>query len=324
MVRVAPNLTLLREFEAQLNPRHPERNRIPTRVLGYGEMSTTLQIGRGDDTHLAYKRIPMFENEAEAHHYSEVYRQYVRVLQEEIGIRVVASDIICMPDEAHDRFVVYVVQEKLPAEIIGNQIIRRATTEEAEKVVLAMLQVMAGAFRFNKEQKGEMAVGFDGQISNWAVFNFDPGRPGWEEALELIYFDTSSPLLRVAGEEQLSPELYLRSAPSFLAWILRLLFLEDVVERYYDFRLVIIDLLANLFKEGRPDLVPSLVLTANVFLDDEMEGKFQPIRASEVRGYYRQDAWIWRLYLGFRRIDRELHRLQGKYYPYVLPGPVKR
>ena len=39
---------------------------------------------------------------------------------------------------------------------------------------------------------------------------------------------------RIEGAEQLNAELFLRSAPSFLAWILRLLFLEDVVDRYYD------------------------------------------------------------------------------------------
>ena len=44
----------------------------------------------------------------------------------------------------------------------------------------------------------------------------------------------------------------------------------------------------------------------------------------EIQAYYRQDAWIWRFYLAFRRIDRYLHRLLGKDYPYVLPGKTKR
>ena len=32
----------------------------------------------------------------------------------------------------------------------------------------------------------------------------------------------------------------------------------------------------------------------------------------------------WTVYLGFRRIDRRLHRLVGKPYPYVLPGRIDR
>ena len=55
------------------------------------------------------------------------------------------------------------------------------------------------------------------------------------------------------GVEQLDPELFLRSAPSFLVWLLRLLFLKDVVDRYYDFHLVAVDLIANFYKEQMRD-----------------------------------------------------------------------
>jgi hypothetical protein len=41
-------------------------------------------------------------------------------------------------------------------------------------------------------------------------------------------------------------------------WIIRLLFLKDVMSRYYDPRQVTIDLIANFYREQRADLVPSL------------------------------------------------------------------
>jgi hypothetical protein len=44
------------------------------------------------------------------------------------------------------------------------------------------------------------------------------------QEIELIYFDTSNPLMQKGGQEQLDPELFLRNAPSFLVWIIRLLF----------------------------------------------------------------------------------------------------
>ena len=75
----------------------------------------------------------------------------------------------------------------------------------------------------------------------------------------LLYLDTSTPILRLNGVEQLNAELFLRSAPPYLAWILRLLFLQEVVTRYYDARKVTIDLIANFYKEQRPELVPELV-----------------------------------------------------------------
>ena len=127
------------------------------------------------------------------------------------------------------------------------------------------------------------------------------------------------------GEEQLDPELFLRSAPSFLVWLLRLLFLKDVMTRYYDFRQVAVDLVANFYKEQRPELIPGLVDTVNGFFagNDRLRG-LKPLTVAEVRAYYREDAWIWRLYLAFKKVDRGLHRLMGKDYPYILPDKVER
>ena len=88
---------------------------------------------------------------------------------------------------------------------------------------------------------------------------------------------------------------------------------------------VTIDLLANFYKEQQSDLVPELVDVVNRFFAGEIErGGFKPVTVNEVRGYYRVDAWIWRLYLTFRKIDRSLHKLVGKHYPYILPGKIKR
>jgi hypothetical protein len=137
--------------------------------------------------------------------------------------------------------------------------------------------------------------------------------------------DTSTPLYRIDGAEQLDPELFLRSAPSFLRWVLRLFFLDDVVNRYYDFRLVVIDLLGNLHKEGAAEMIPALVAAANRFLAEQMpDMALQPITEKEVDDYYREDAFIWRLYLGMRRLDRWLHRAMEKHYPYILPGKIER
>jgi hypothetical protein len=126
--------------------------------------------------------------------------------------------------------------------------------------------------------------------------------------------------------EQLNPELFLRSAPSFLAWLLRALFLSDVVNRYYDFRRVVIDLVANFHKEQRPDLVPDVIAAVNGFFAQETsDWSVQPITEQEVRSYYREDAFIWRFYLAARKVDRFLRtRLLGREYPYILPGKIQR
>ena len=57
-----------------------------------------------------------------------------------------------------------------------------------------------------------------------------------------FYLDTSTPLYRKEGSEQLEPELLLQAAPGYLRWFVEWLFLDDVMNRYYDARKVFKDL----------------------------------------------------------------------------------
>lgn len=315
----------LQAFEKGLDPRHPERNTIPTRVLGYGEISTVLEIGNGPQTEVAYKRMPLFQSVGEAEAYERLYHDYVTVLTDHVGLRVASSDLVHLAQKERGRVIVYIVQPRFPSQAIGNRVIHRASQAQVEHLFLAVMREIAKAFEFNREHAGELEVGLDGQISNWAIAGYDSQASDWAEELQLVYLDTSTPLMRRNGVEQLNPELFLRSAPSFLVWILRLLFLQDVMTRYYDMRKVTIDLIANFFKEGLPELVPVLVDATNAAYSSEArEAGFRPVTVEEVKAYYREDKWIWRLYLTFRKIDRALHGLVRKDYPYILPEHIAR
>jgi hypothetical protein len=319
------DVQLLTDFEQGLDPRFPEKSKIPARVLGYGEISTVFELGTGPARDLAYKRLPMFRTEEEAQRYQSLYQTYVAALRDRMGLQVVPTDTVRLAGKVKGRVVVYIAQEKLPAGAIGHQAIHHLSPEEVSRLVLAVLREMDKVFAFNQEHQGELEAGLDGQISNWAIVGWNLDKPALGDEIELVYFDTSSPLLRVNGEEQLDPELFLRSAPSFLVWLLRLLFLQDVMTRYYDLRQVSVDLVANFYKEQRPELIPGLVDTVNRFFTANVRLRgLKPLTVAEVRAYYREDAWIWRLYLAFKKVDRFLHRLLGKDYPYILPDKIKR
>jgi hypothetical protein len=132
-------------------------------------------------------------------------------------------------------------------------------------------------------------------------------------------------LVRKGGQEQLDAELFLRSAPFFLVWLLRLLYLNEVLTRYYDLRRVALDLVANFYKEQRADLIPALIdLVNESFAAETQGGTFKPLTTQEVAAYYKQDAQLWSVYLAARRVDRFLHRLFGKEYPYILPEKIVR
>jgi len=315
---------LLEEFERGLDPRYPERSRIPARVLGYGEISTVFEIHAEGMEGYAFKRLPIFKHRDEIGPYLASYEEYNRILSGEVGISP--------PPYGHAEFVsdsgrpvFFIIQEQLPAHSIGNQAIHILPDDEVFTLVRLILRELKKIWDFNRQSEG-LEVAIDGQISNWSIVSFDAESPHLGEDTRFLYMDTSTPLFRVEGKEQLDPELFLRSAPSFLVWMIRLFFLEDVMTRYYDFRLVAIDLIANFYKEQRAELIPRLVETANDFFASEASYLgIEPITEKDIASYYREDRIIWALYLALRKLDRFLHtRLMRKEYPYILPGKIKR
>ena len=313
---------LLQEFEEGLDPRKPEQNELPCKVLGYGEISTVFAIQVPGLEGLALKRMVLFDTEAELTTYLEAYHRYNQLLAE-IGLT--------LPDHGHAAFlgsdgrpVFYIIQQQLSAGSIGSQVIHELGSDQALALFRQVLQLIYQGWLFNKGQD-DLEVALDAQISNWALASPE----GWPEAgvdaSELLYIDTSTPLFRIQGAEQLNAELFLRLAPSFLRWFMRRFFLDDVMNRYYDVRLVIIDLIANLYKEQRSVLIPDFILEANEFCGQELAAaNIEPISEKEVAAYYREDAFIWSLYTGMRRLDRFLHRLFRQPYVHILPGKTKR
>jgi hypothetical protein len=317
-------LALLQDFERGLDPRYPERSEIPAVVLGYGEISTVFAIQAEGLHDLAFKRMPLFYDMEEVQKYQAAYREYIHLLQAEIGLRLPYHSYAAFSSD-DGRPVFYIIQQRLPAPSIGNRALHLLPREMIQVLVRRILQEMRQVWDYNQHQE-HLQVSLDGQISNWSIDDFDPDSAHVDQHTTLSYFDTSTPFFRRNGVEQVDAELFLRSAPSFLVWILRLLFLEDVVDRYYDFHRVALDLAANFHKEQRPDLIPDVVSVVNVFFTAEAaELGIEPITEKEVHAYYREDALIWSLYLSMRKVDRLIRtRLLRQEYPYILPGKIQR
>ncbi|MHB8085615.1 MAG: DUF6206 family protein [Dehalococcoidia bacterium] len=318
------DVELLKEFERGLDPARPGESKIPARVLGYGEISTIFEIESDSVRGLACKRLPIFQTQDEVTRYEQIYHDYNELLEKKIGIGVPDYGFAWFSSDS-GRITAYDVQQKLPSNSIGNRAIALLSTEDIQALFLLVLRELSKVWNYNAANPQE-ALGIDGQISNWAVAGFDAEHPHIEPGMKLLYFDTSTPLMKKGGAEQLDPVLFMRSAPSFLVWMIRWLFLEGVMTRYYDARLVTIDLIANFYKEQRPEMVPHLVKAANDFYAGEGKALgIKPLTEKEIQSYYKEDALIWTLFLALRRFDRWLHRyILHKPYIYILPGKIKR
>ena len=301
---------LLAQFEIGLNPQNLKDSPIPATIIGYGEISAIFQIA--DNPDVALKRLPLFSDRAAAEKYVHQYHEYCRLLIEAgLSLPDHQTYIIQPPDRP---IAVYIAQRKLPLERFGHQLIHVMDGQEIQSLLENIVSEMDKIWRFNQSARPALELALDGQLSNWV----------WLENADsqsMVFIDTSTPLFRKKGVEQLDPELFLKSAPAFLRWILRLFFLDDVINRYYDPRLVYMDLAANLYKEQHAALIPLAVKIINTILSDNMK----PLTEEEVAKYYRQDMLIWTLFLAFRRLDRWFTtKLFRQRYEFILPGKIKR
>jgi len=85
-------------------------------------------------------------------------------------------------------------------------------------------------------------------------------------------------------------------------------------------------MIANFFKEQKPEIIPRLVRGINKFFAQEAkEFDIKPITVKEVVKYYKFDKFVWILLDNMRRIDRFIkNRLLKKKYIFYLPEKIKR
>jgi hypothetical protein len=317
-------IALLQEFERGLDPLNPGKSKIPCHVLGFGEISTVFEIQEDQFKDLAFKRMCIFRNMDELQNYLTTYAEYNRRLESVIGLRLPAHGYIALRCDAGYP-IFYIIQKKLAPGSISSKALHHLSLPENIALFQAVLGELNKVWKYNLNQP-DAQVGIDGQLSNWAIEGFDPYHPGLREEIILFYIDTSTPLCTKGGVEQMDPELFLRSAPPYLVWILRLLFVKDVMTRYYDPRKVIIDIIANFYKEQKAELIPDMIACANEYIAHQgSDLGIQPITEKEVKDYYQEDKIIWSMYLSMRQFDRFIRKkVLHLDYPYILPGKTKR
>jgi len=296
----------LRRFEEQLEPWRLAEGRSGARVLGYGEISTVLAIG--NDAHTAYKRMPLFSTVEQATDYAHHFQCYTGFLREAgLDIPEEQTAIVDIPGRP---VVLYIAQGLLPRERFCHVLIHELDDHACRALFEAVAESIMRVWSYNGQRRPGIELAIDGQLSNRVL----------QESGQIVFVDTSTPIFRREGIEQLDPELFLASAPGFLRWLLRLAFLDEVMSRYYDSRRVFLDLVANLFKEGREDLVGVALPVVNARLPSPAG-----LTADEVRKYYAGDKLIWSSFLAFRKLDRWVKtRISGGRYEFVLPGKIKR
>jgi hypothetical protein len=245
----------LYQFEAGLIPTEIEQSKVSAEVIGYGEISTVFQI-QGDDQN-AYKRLALFTDQQSAEEYAKIYNSYCNYLKQ-IGLNLPEDKTEIIIHE-HRPVVLYIIQKKHNSERFAHKLTKSFNAQQFADLLQRICVEIEKVWDFNFKNMPKIELAIDGQLSNWILTEDD----------KIYYIDTSTPLFKLNEVEQLNPDLILKTAPSFLRWILKLFFLKDVMGRYYDNRQVYMDLIANLYKEQRADLIPIAIKTINKYIKDD-------------------------------------------------------
>jgi hypothetical protein len=249
----------IQNIEQLLDPVRPTQSVENIEIIGYGEISTVFGVSFDDGSSWACKRLPIFSSAEESRNYIQLYKKYNQLLQSIDLSLPLFEGIDVVGHDGH--FVNYLFQQRLDASSICNKVLFKIPQQTQILLMELVVKEMAKVWFFNQSDSG-IEIGLDAQLSNWAIKNYDAANPKITPDTELLFIDTSTPFIRENGEEQINGRLLLKSAPGILQPLLAKLFLGDVIGRYYSFRDVIIDLLANLYKEGSVKITGSLFKTS--------------------------------------------------------------
>jgi hypothetical protein len=266
-------------------------------VLGYGEISTVVLCESGGARY-ACKRLPPFATTVDADRYTALFDEYLATLSRR-GVRLVPSSLQRLAGE-HGTVVIYCVQPVVPAEQLAVRVLERSDDAQATALFETILDRIVTAVA--------PQVGVDGQLSNWMV-----------EGDDVLFLDVTTPMLKdAAGNDRLDTGLFLAAVPPPVRPLFRRFVVHRVIDKYHDPRGVVLDLIANLIKEGQQRRIMPFLQCANRRLS-------KPLDEAEVRRYYESDARVWTVWQAMRRCDRLVRRrLLGQPYPFLLPGRIER
>jgi hypothetical protein len=301
-------------------------------IVGYGEISTVMHLRKtrwmSDDIDIVkdeslwiWKKMPPFPDSAEVERFEGLYAEYRAILTEKIGI-LVPKQIV--KHFRHDKyFTVYAGQEKVDSDTVCNVLIKKLNAPDAGRIMEFILRILKDVNSFNRNDP-HISIGIDAQLSNWALVSDHASTGTVHDDDGLVYIDTSSPMIKIDGTEQINTEIFIKSAASFLRPVIRAFFLKEVVDRYYDVRSVMIDIIANLHKEKREDLIDWFIEITNSFcLNNQLD--ITPLTRKEIDAYYSSDAFIWKFYQASRKIDRFItENILRKKYIFRIPGAIER
>lgn len=177
---------LLAALEKELDPARPEGGRFGCRILAFGNLATVLSLEAWPGRVL--KRVAGFASGPEAAAYLDALARYHAVL-EQAGLPVTETQTAAVTARS-GRTVAYLVQPRLPAEMLGPAWLGAGGESAVDELVGRVLEQAARLLRSNRHRADDLEVAIEARLVDFAWKG-----PGSEP----ILLDPGVPLLRRGG-----------------------------------------------------------------------------------------------------------------------------
>jgi len=271
---LAPGVAELVALEDQVDSALEVRDETRLPIIGRGEITIALGWPATDPQYVC-KRTPPFTPE-EFSRYQNLVHEYVEELRAS-GQAVVESQVVGI--ERGDTVVGYVVQPMLDSDTLGNKVLASAEPNPEHPFLAAVADAAACATQTRS---------IDAQVTNFA----------WDgETLTLV--DVGTPFLwDSTGDLRFEIEPFARMLPA-ITRRLAVRELTKVVARWNNPRIVAVDVVSNLLREGLNEWTEPMLIALNRRLELD-----SPITLAEADAHYQEDLKIFPTLVKLQGVER--------------------
>lgn len=281
-------------LEATVSRALKDRDARSLPIVGFGELSVALALGKDR----VAKRMPPFSHD-EFDRYRHLIDSYCTELASR-GVDVIETEVLGIP--RGDQIVGYLVQPRLGAATLGDALLRDASTNNAvpsadHPVLVAMGQAVVDAV--------DHRVSLDGQVTNWGFSRRENGQ------LHPQLLDVGTPMMwDVNGVPALDMSPFLAMIPAPTRPVMHVV-MKRLMDRWKEPRGVLIDALANLYRDGMPEWAEPAAITWSSQLGEELD-----LDAAERA--WREDQRLWPFITRLKRAERWLRQRREEPYEFFI------
>jgi len=270
------------------NPLGPERmaelDRNIAEYLGGQAEPTFDLVGAGELTCViswqgfAFKLLPPVADAARVERYAALLDEYLVALRA-AGVPVVDTSFATVVSQRGAAG--YIVQPLFA----GEQLLSAVCARSDESTALTFFERLLD----HVDACVEAGIGIDPQLTNWMLIDGEP---------RLV--DVTTPMLRDdQGRDRLDTDFFVMLLPRLLQGVVRRFMVADLLEKNFDRRQIVVDLVGMIANCGLEALTEPFIAAANRRLADSAPSGSggadppSPLSVAEIRRYRREDAATW-------------------------------